>query len=123
MSAEDRRRELAKKAWSEAYARLAALAGASTVVGDAAATREILDAEKAANDATAKYVQGDPRANPRDALKRWESMVATAITAALDKRGCHDCGHEKVAEVVERDGHRSCGRCRAGIRDGKHVGG
>jgi len=112
-SAEDRRRALAKTAWDEAYARLGAIAALSPH-SPRPATRAILDAEKAANDATAAYILGNPKANPREKLNAWESLMAEAIKLEQDKRGCHDCGVEKVVEVVDNDGHRSCGRCRAG---------
>jgi hypothetical protein len=113
-SAEDRRRELAKKAWAEAYSRLGATGGFRH--SPATATRAILDAERDANDATAGYILGNSKANPRDKLSKWERMMAEAIKMECDQRGCDDCGIEKVAEVVDKDGHRSCGRCRSGQR-------
>jgi hypothetical protein len=112
VSAEDRRRELAKQAWKEAYARLGATGGFRH--SPALATRAILDAEKEANDATAAYIMGSSKANPREKLAKWERMMAEEIKQEHDQRGCDDCGIEKVAEVVDKGWHRSCGRCRSG---------
>ena len=75
-------------------------------------------ADAAANAATAAYVEHG-RDGAREALQVWEDLMVVAINRAKDKRGCNDCCHEKVAEVVNDDGSRSCGRCRCG----KPVGG
>lgn len=114
-----RRRHLAKVAWAEAFKRLFAKAegGSYWPVG-----MDIIEAaEKAANRQTELYVEGKP-AFAREALKDWENLVSAAIDAAKGKRGCSQCGVEKIAEVVMDDGSRACGKCRAGIDDGKLVG-
>ena len=118
MNAVDRRRVLSKKAWAEAFARLFALAGHDWPVGANLSSPELCAAEKAANDATEAYVlRGVDGA--KGALARWEALMVLAIRRAKDKRGCGDCGHEKVSEVVMDDGSRSCGRCRRGEHLGK----
>jgi hypothetical protein len=111
--AQNRRRQLSKKAWKETFARLFAAAGSDWPTGSNLSTPEIDRAEKAANESTEAYVlTGSTGA--REALKTWEALMMGAIKAAKEKRGCHVCGVEKVAEVVDDAGNRSCGRCRRG---------
>ena len=109
---QNQRRELSKKAWREAYARVN-----SSFVGipDLACccSHEIGLAEKEANEATEAYVRTG-KAGARAALKKWEDLMMLAIRAAKLARGCDECHVEKVVEVVDQDGRRSCGRCRAG---------
>jgi hypothetical protein len=113
----ERRRVLAKKAWAEAFARMFELAGPDWPMGSDLRTPELDTAEKAANEATEAYVvRGVDGA--RSALAHWEALMVLAIKRAKAKRGCHVCGVEKIAEVVDKDGARSCGRCRRG----EHMG-
>jgi hypothetical protein len=108
----ERRRQLAKKAWQEAFDRLCAAAGPAWPIGTSLLTPAIGASEHAANAATASYVERG-KGNARDALKEWEGLMLKAIEAAKGKRGCDLCGEEKVVEVVDPDGQRSCGRCRS----------
>jgi hypothetical protein len=110
---QNQRRELSKKAWAEAFGRLFAAAGSDWPTGTNLSTPEIDRAEKAANEATEAYARTG-KAGAREALKKWEDLMMLAIAAAKGKRGCGECGQEKVVEVVDKDGRRSCGRCRAG---------
>jgi hypothetical protein len=121
MSAENRRKGLSKQAWKETFSRLFALAGPDWPVGSNLLTPAINAAEKAANESTTAYVDHGTK-GAREALKAWEDLMVEAIQRAKAKRGCHDCGVEKVVEVVDKDGHRSCGRCRAGLGDAEPVG-
>ena len=117
----ERRRLLAKKAWKESFARLFAKAGPDWPVGSTLHTHEIDTAESEANRQTELYVQGDKRANAKEALKVWEDLMGIAIEAAKGKRGCSQCGVEKVAEVVMDNGSRACGRCRSGVQDANPI--
>ena len=110
---QNQRRVLSKRAWAQSFARLFAAAGSDWPVGTNLSTPEIDRAEKEANEATEAYAQTG-RAGAREALKKWEDLMMLAISATKMLRGCHECGHEKVVEVVDQDGRRSCGRCRAG---------
>ena len=78
-------------------------------------TRAMGDAEKAAINETDRYIKGDKSAKPSEALKRFEESAVAAFKAKAMERGCDDCGVEKVVEVVDSDGVRACGRCRAGM--------
>ncbi|HEY5955776.1 MAG TPA: hypothetical protein VIV60_04450, partial [Polyangiaceae bacterium] len=95
------------------FARLFAAAGTDWPTGTNLSTPEIDAAEKAANEATEAYVRTGCK-GAREALQKWEYLMMLAIRATKLARGCCVCGIEKVVEVVDRDGHRSCGRCRAG---------
>jgi hypothetical protein len=111
--AQNRRRDLSKKAWTEAFARLTAEIGAEWQLGLELSTPEIDRAEKAANEATESYASTGAK-GAREALAKWEALMRAAIARAKAKRGCHVCGIEKVVEVVDDAGNRSCGKCRAG---------
>ena len=109
-----RRRAQAGKAWLMAMDRLCARAGSAYPVGlDTLSNPELLKAEKEADLATTAYINGDSKASPRDNLAKWEQLMGKAIDEALSKRGCSLCGVEKVVEIVDPDGNRSCGRCRS----------
>jgi hypothetical protein len=113
MTSADRRRELSRRAWAEAFSRLFAKAGQDWPVGSDLSNPALVAAEHAANAATVAYVERGAK-GARDALAEWERLMVVAIEAAKGRRGCGDCGVEKVAEVVMDDGSRSCGRCRRG---------
>ena len=108
--AETKRRDIARKAWSELYQRLD-----NVRCSDYAYTRAMGDAEKAAIEETHRYIIGDKSAKPSDALKRFEEAAVAAFKAKTLERGCNECGIEKVVEVIDSDGVRACGRCRAGM--------
>jgi hypothetical protein len=108
-----RRQALSKKAWSEAFKRLFAEAGQDWPLGSDLSSRELVQAEHEANRTTAAYVERG-ESGAREALEHWEKLMMAAIKKTKDKRGCGECGHEKVAEVVMDDGSRRCGRCRSG---------
>jgi hypothetical protein len=110
---QNQRRELSKRAWAEAFKRLFAAAGSDWPTGTNLSTPEIDRAEKEANEATEAYAQTG-RAGAREALAKWEALMMLAIQATKGKRGCDECGQEKVVEIVDKDGRRSCGRCLAG---------
>ena len=114
-----RRQALSKKAWSETFARLfkAAENGAGWPIGSDLSSPVLIQAEHAANEATSAYVERGVDGD-REALAHWESLMMKAIEAAKGKRGCGECGQEKVAEVVMDDGSRCCGRCRSGFKVG-----
>jgi hypothetical protein len=106
------------KAWRESFERLADRAGDGWPVGTKLSTPEVDNMESAAESATVLYIlDGNAQARElaRESLVAWEDAMSKAIDAALLKRGCGQCGVEKVVEVVDQDGARSCGRCRAGI--------
>ena len=109
----DRRRALSKVAWQEAFARLNAATGPNWPVGTSLHTPAIAAAELEANAATAAYVERGVT-GAAEALAEWERLMGIAIEASKGKRGCGQCGIEKVAEVVMDDGSRACGRCRSG---------
>ena len=108
----DRRRALSKVAWQEAFARLNAATGPNWPVGTSLRTPAIAAAELEANAATAAYVERGVK-GAAEALKAWEDLVLKAIEEAKGKRGCDECGIEKVAEVVMDNGSRACGKCRS----------
>ena len=110
---QNQRRALSKMAWSQAFARLFEAAGQSWPTGSNLSTREIDLAEESANKATAEYVRTGAK-GARETLKHWEDLMMLVIKETKGKRGCGECGHEKVVEIVDQDGRRSCGRCRAG---------
>ena len=112
-STRDRRRDASRKAWAEAFARLCEAAGPDWPLGSDLSDRDLIAAEHAANAATTAYVERGVD-GARAALKRWEDLMMVAIRKAKDLRGCGECGHEKVVEVVAKDGSRMCGRCMAG---------
>lgn len=112
-AAEDRRRALAMKAWTEAFERLSTRAGDNWPMGTCLASPEVDAAEEEAEKATVNYIDG-LQSGAREKLAAWEAMLNRAIDAALMKRGCDLCHVERVVEVVDPDGHRACGRCRAG---------
>lgn len=108
--AETRRRGLARKAWSELYQRLDGV-----YIENYVYTRAMGDAEKKAVAETHRYIMGDKSAKPSEALKKFEETSIAAFKAKAMERGCSECGVEKVAEIVDSDGVRACGRCRAGM--------
>jgi len=109
----DQRKELSRKAWAEAFKRLFAMAGPDWPIGSDLSNPALVDAERLANAATASYVERGTK-GAREALAEWERLMGIAIEASKGKRGCGQCGIEKVAEVVMDDGSRACGRCRSG---------
>lgn len=119
IAAADRRRAVAKKAWTEAYMRLDARTEGKDVPNLSYSSATMM-AEVRANVEVAAYVEGSTTATPRKALEEWEKLAAHDIDTAMAKRGCNICGHEKVVEVVDVDGGRCCGRCRAGIPTDDH---
>jgi hypothetical protein len=119
----EQRRVMSKKAWADAFKRLFILAGPDWPVGTNLLMPEIDAAEKAANLATEEYIQhGTPVSG--NAIADWEELMVKAIKAAkvaakekragIAKRGCDNCGVEKVVEVVDELGNRSCAECRRG---------
>lgn len=101
------------------FTRLCLRAGPAWPLGtDATETPAIMEAEKQASVAVVDYIKGSYSAKPRDKLAEYERLMCAAIDAALSRRGCEVCGIEKVVEIVDKDGGRMCGRCRAGIKDG-----
>lgn len=116
--AETRRRANAMKAWQEAFDRLAERAGDGWPVGTKLSTPDVDNMESAAEAATVLYIldgNAQTRELARESLVAWERAMGNAIDEALLSRGCDVCGVEKVVEVVDPDGARSCGRCRAGV--------
>jgi hypothetical protein len=118
--AQNRRRELSRKAWAETFARLFAAAGSDWPTGTNLSTPAIDSAEKAANAATEAYVRTGA-SGAKEALAKWEDLMMLAISSTKLMRGCGECGHEKVVEIVDCDGRRTCGRCRRGARDGEPI--
>jgi len=117
--AETRRRAHAMKAWNESFDRLAERTGDGWPVGTKLSTPEVDNMESAAEAATVLYIldgNAQTRELARESLVAWEAAMRNAIDDALLRRGCNECGFEKVVEVVGPDGVRSCGRCRAGVR-------
>ena len=117
--AETRRRAHAMKAWNESFARLAERAGDGWPVGTSLSTPDVDNLESAAEAATVLYIldgNAQTRELARESLVAWEAAMGKAIDAALMRRGCDSCGFEKAVEVVDPDGVRSCGRCRAGVQ-------
>jgi hypothetical protein len=113
----DRRRAEAMKALAATYERLGLLAGSQFSVGDIVRSEATEDAERKSDREIVAWINGAPHAAPRSALAAWEASIATDITRALNRRGCDQCKCEKVVEIVDPDGVRSCGCCRAGMPD------
>ena len=110
-----RRQQHASTAWSEAMTRLCARAGSQWPIGTTASAPSVLAFQAEADAATNAYVSGVPGRDPRATLDAWERAVEHEIDVVLSTRGCSLCGHEKVVEIVDADGARSCGRCRSGL--------
>lgn len=82
----ERRRVLSKKAWAECFSRLfkAADGGHGWPTGASLSSPEVVEAEHAANEATAAYVERGQK-GAREALEHWEKLMMAAIAKA--KRG------------------------------------
>jgi hypothetical protein len=111
---QNQRRELSKRAWAEAFKRLFAAAGSDWPTGTNLSTPEIDRAEKAGQRGHRGLRADGPGWGTRGAGKVGSALMMLAIQATKGKRGCDECGQEKVVEVVDKDGRRSCGRCLAG---------
>jgi len=82
----DDRKAISKQHWADAFGRLFALAGPDWPIGSDLSNPVLVEAEQAANDATAAYVEHG-EAGAKEALAEWELLMSEAIRRVKASHG------------------------------------